>query len=401
MRILFLTFYYPPDLSAGSFRSQALVDCLLKRMSAQGQIHVVTTSPNRYASLENPAPEHEDCGAVTIDRIGLPSHRSGVIDQARAFTRFYREARRLTKGKSYDLVFATSSRLMTAFLGARVARRAACPLYLDIRDIFVDTVKDVFSGPAARLLLPILSAIESYTLRSASRVNLVSAGFGSYFGERYPELAYDYFTNGIDDDFLGGLPSRPSQQPGQALRVLYAGNIGEGQGLHRIVPPLAKAAEGKYEFIIVGDGGRRNALVEQVEKLGVTNVQVLPPVPRRELFQYYSDADVLFLHLNDHDAFAKVLPSKLFEYAATGKPMLAGVGGYAADFLRSEVTHCEVFRPCDAEAGWRALQALSLECRARPEFVEKFSRRRIMERMASSVLALPSQASSAASTSGD
>jgi len=32
------------------------------------------------------------------------------------------------------------------------------------------------------------------------------------------------------------------------------------------------------------------------------------------------DADVLFLHLNAYKAFEKVLPSKIFEYAATGRP---------------------------------------------------------------------------------
>ena len=46
--------------------------------------------------------------------------------------------------------------------------------------------------------------------------------------------------------------------------------------------------------------------------------------------------DVLFLHLNDYSAFRKVIPSKIFEYAATGKPIVAGVSGYAAEFLRHE-----------------------------------------------------------------
>ena len=100
----------------------------------------------------------------------------------------------------------------------------------------------------------------------------------------------------------------------------------------------------------------------------------------------YGEADVLFLHLNNYDAFTKVLPSKLFEYAATGKPMLAGVGGYAAEFLRRNVDNCGIFRPCDADGGLAALKGLTLGVRPRQEFVKAFSRSEIMSRMADTVL---------------
>ena len=46
---------------------------------------------------------------------------------------------------------------------------------------------------------------------------------------------------------------------------------------------------------------------------------------------------ILFIHLNAYPAFEKVLPSKIFEYAATGKPILAGVSGYSADFIRNNL----------------------------------------------------------------
>ena len=44
-------------------------------------------------------------------------------------------------------------------------------------------------------------------------------------------------------------------------RILYAGNLGEGQGLHKIIPESAKKLEGKFEFVIIGDGGMKNDLI--------------------------------------------------------------------------------------------------------------------------------------------
>ena len=46
MKILFLSYYYPPDLSAGSFRAEALISGLSKIKNID--IDLLTTFPNRY-----------------------------------------------------------------------------------------------------------------------------------------------------------------------------------------------------------------------------------------------------------------------------------------------------------------------------------------------------------------
>ena len=42
---------------------------------------------------------------------------------------------------------------------------------------------------------------------------------------------------------------------------------------------------------------------------------LINPVSRDELRIFYDQSDFLFLHLNDYQAFRKVLPSKIFELA--------------------------------------------------------------------------------------
>ena len=53
------------------------------------------------------------------------------------------------------------------------------------------------------------------------------------------------------------------------------------------------------------------------------------------------------MHLNDYPAFKKVIPSKIFELSCFNKPILAGVSGYAAEFIKSEIPDTYVFKPCD------------------------------------------------------
>ena len=43
MRILILSFYYEPDLCAGSFRTTALTNELKKKLSASDTLDIITT----------------------------------------------------------------------------------------------------------------------------------------------------------------------------------------------------------------------------------------------------------------------------------------------------------------------------------------------------------------------
>lgn len=384
MRILVLSFYYKPDLCAGSFRCTALIEELKKIKDCE--IEVVTTMPNRYSSFVADAPEVEKDNGLTIHRIALPSHRSGMLDQIKAFATYYMKARKIVATSDCDIVFATSSRLFTAFLGARIASDKNIPLYLDIRDIFVDTIKDVLSPKVAFLVKPFFSLIEKYTFKKAKRINLVSKGFSDYFSTRYPDSEYRFYTNGIDEEFLNLPLSGKNHTPrNKKVKVLYAGNLGEGQGLHNIIPKLAKELSARADFVIIGDGGRKSQL-ESALKDNIDNVTLLPPVNRVELIEQYLQADVLFLHLNDYPAFEKVLPSKIFEYAALGKPILAGVNGYAKMFLCDEVANAEVFYPANSSDAVCAFDKLILEYTSRQHFLNKYRRSTIMSEMAMDII---------------
>ena len=392
MKILVLSLYYRPDLSAGSFRTTALVRALLERGPADLQIEVITTLPNRYSTFQQDAAALETSHRLRIQRIALPAHRSDIRGQSRAFLRFAREALTHLPSGPFDLIFATSSRLMTAVLGAWVARRMRTPLYLDLRDIFADTIAELLPAPVTWPARFFFGAVESWTVRRARRINLVSPGFENYFRRRYGDLPLSFFTNGIDDEFLS-VPPRQLVRPAADRRIviLYAGNIGEGQGLHQILPELARSLRARARFVVIGDGGRRAAL--ETALAGTDNVQLQAPMSRADLLSAYEAADVLFLHLGAYTAFEKVLPSKVFEYAALGKPLLAGVAGYAAQFIRAEISNAAVFAPCDAAAGLAAFDSLRIEDQPRPDFVAKYARNGIMQRMADDVLSVASRRS--------
>ncbi|MBA6156300.1 glycosyltransferase family 4 protein [Tenacibaculum sp. S7007] len=387
MKILFLTFYYEPDLSAGSFRNTSLFKELLNHLNDDDELEVITTHPNRYDSFKAEAKDKEEIKeGVVVNRIKIPEHGSGIIGQVKSYKEFYFKALNLTKNKNYDLVYASSSRLFTAYLGAKIARKKKAKLYLDIRDIFRETITDLYKNKIINLGLNlVLKPIENYTFGRAGHINLVSKGFKSYF-KNYKKVKYSFFTNGIDELFLSLTTIYTVEKKDEVKTIVYGGNIGEGQGLDLIIPDIAKKLSETHKFQIIGDGGARAKLEERLKANNVENVEMIGPVSRNELIDYYQKADYLFLHLNRHKAFERVLPSKLFEYGTFNKPIIAGVDGYAKEFLKENMSNLILFEPTNTEELYNKLMNYIYKNEERIEFKKNFNREEINKRMTESII---------------
>ena len=383
-KILYLSFYFEPDLCAGSFRNSPLARELAKQVKGKATVDIITTVPNRYSSFSAEAPQDESEDNLRIRRIKLPLHKSGFVDQIKAFYKYYREVKKMVKGNDYDLVFASSSRLFTAYLGYRIASRRKIPLYLDIRDIFTDTLNDVITNSLIKFfLLPLLRRIEASVFGYASHINLISEGFTGYFS-KYSNPKYSYYTNGIDQEFVQA-SSFEELLPPYPITITYAGNIGESQALHKIIPKVALELGEGFRFRIIGDGGARHLLENKIRNLGLTNVFLEKPVKRSEVINIYKQSHYLFIHLSDSPAFEKVLPSKIFELDAFPRPIIAGVNGFAKEFILSEVSNTILLEPCNYNEFVFQIRNNEFKVVKRGEFIEKHSRKVINANIAKSI----------------
>lgn len=395
MKILVLSFFYPPDLGAGSFRTEALVDALQDKLFSDKKdctIYVLTTIPNRYKSISINAQDFEKNNGVIIKRVRLSSIGIGKLAQ---FWNFFLYAKFVifeVKKFEFDIVYATSSRLMTGFLGAVVARKLRVPLYLDIRDLITDVLPEIYKRKfTQRLICKILNRIEIFTFSRANIINVVSPGFIDRVKNVDKNKKISTYTNGIDLYYLNSNIFKKNYDNPIPL-VVYAGNIGIGQGLEFIIPESAKNLDGIVRFKIIGDGVCRGELERRLKKLNVTNVELIPPVEREKLIQFYKDADILFLHLNNLTSFLKVIPSKIFEYGAIDKPIVAGVQGCSRDFLLNEIGDVELFNSCDSKGMIKSIKN-TLEKKYinninHAEFRIKFSRKEIMNNMSDDIIQL-------------
>ena len=390
-RILLLSFYHPPDVTPGAFRIKSILKELARNNNEDLEIDLITTEPNRYTSFNKDYKSTEDTEDyppyVKVHKIKIPQNHNKLSLQIIGFIIYAFGAIKFASKKKWDLIFATSSRLMTAFLSALIAKFKNVDLFLDIRDLFSDTAHHVFSGFFLNAIFPFIKLIESWTFKNANHINIVSPGFYSFIKKINPRASIYEHTNGVDEIFLKH-DFADNVIRNERLKILYAGNIGACQNLESVIPQIAKKTESFADFFVIGDGGRKTKLIEEANKLRCKNLKITGHVSREELINHYTEANILFLNLSELDCFKRVLPSKMFEYGATGKPILAGVTGSAEKFLRSNVPWAYIFAPSSVSACLESLEHLRKELKiydAR-DFKQKFSRKEISSQLANRII---------------
>jgi len=277
--------------------------------------------------------------------------------------------------------------LLTAYLGYYIAHKINKPLYIDIRDIFYENIQNIINNKIIKyVVLQLIKKIENVVFNYARHINLISEGFVSYF-EIYKCKSFSFFSHGIDDDFLQLRRSERSTK-NDKYKIIYAGNIGEGQGLENIIPSAAELLQDNYSFAVFGDGGTKAKLQREIKKRNLLNVEINDPIDRKKLKEVYCDADFLFIHLNNYWAFKKVLPSKIFELAAYDKPIIAGVTGFSYHFIEKYIPNVILFESCDLKDMIKKLKSYSYKNEYRTQFVKHFQRDIINVQMAHSIISV-------------
>jgi hypothetical protein len=391
VRFILFSYYYPPDLSAGSFRAIALVNALSREITDLDSLHIITTHTNRYKDFRVKTEDFEKNKNVNIYRIKVPSSHGGIAFQAFSYLFYALKSSMICFQIKPDFIIGTSSRLMTGVLSAFQACIYRCKYYLDIRDIFSESFSDIYfknSKVMRSIFKKFFLVIEKNILSRAAGVNVVAKSFCEYFTINGLNTdQWSTYSNGVDEDFFNISLAKKKPHSGK-VTVLYAGNIGLAQGLASIIPEIAMRLKDNYRFQIIGDGSERFLLEENIKRYSLTNIDIIKPMPRKELIEYYKRTDVLFLHLSDVPAFKRVLPSKIFEYSVLGKPIIAGISGYSRIFLEKNVPHSLVFKPGDLEEclnSFAQLKSISIDIDYINQLKIKYARKNIMINLATKI----------------
>ncbi|GAA4779093.1 WcaI family glycosyltransferase [Stakelama sediminis] len=242
-----------------------------------------------------------------------------------------------------DLVFTVAPSLIAAPLAWLAARLSGAKCWLHVQDFEIEAAFATGLVSKGGLVARIADTFERWTLHRFDRVSSISAQMCATLIAKGVTVERVYqLRNWADIDAI-----QPSDAPSPFRSewsidtphvALYSGNIANKQGIE-IVLEAAKLLRHRSDltFVVCGDGPNRARLIEA--SADVPNIQFHDLQPRERLNALLSLATV---HLLPQlaDAADLVLPSKLTNMLASGRPVVATAA--VGTGLANEIEGCGI-----------------------------------------------------------
>ncbi len=336
MKILIFTQHYPPDLGAQSFRIEALVEALIKR---EHHVSIITSRPHRYDIQENiKFKEYEKHTNLEVFRIKGGKKNDTFLRRPLnyltfMFNSFLCSLKIKFNTLENNLILATSPPITAAVAALIVCMLKKEKFVLEVRDLWPDTLIElaIFKN---KLIIRLLKYIEKTLYQRADLIISVTQDIKNKIIKKgISENKIKVFTNGLDKDFVLDNSIKEIKKeirkkynlPENSFIISYIGNIGISQRLEILIEAAKKYIDKNIVFLFVGDGLEKKKILKlskdnHVEK----NVIFIPPLPREKVKEIYELTDILFLQLRKLPVFEGAIPSKIFEYLGSGKPIIYG-----------------------------------------------------------------------------
>ncbi len=229
--------------------------------------------------------------------------------------------------RSWDAVLAVCPLLQSGLMPALLARRQKIPFIFHVQDLQLDAARDlaILRQP---VLLGIMEQLERFLFTRAQAVTTISRAMAARIQEKgVPRARLHFLPNWAD---LENITPGPRQNPlrrelglDAEIVVLYAGNMGEKQGLEVILDAAVLTREHpNIRYLCAGAGAARERLMAQARRLALDTVRFLP-LQGRDRFPLLLAAADIHLVVQKHRASDLVMPSKLGNILAAGRPFIA------------------------------------------------------------------------------
>ncbi|GAB3716147.1 GNAT family N-acetyltransferase [Mariniluteicoccus flavus] len=339
MKIGILTQWYAPEPGPAQ-----LPTMLAQQLRWLGHdVQVVTGFPNyptgRIMDGYRVRPfTDEEVDGVRIRRVALyPSHDASAVKRLANYGSFAVSATVFGSPvlRDCDAVWVNYSPI-TLILPMVANRLRRIPQMCHVLDLWPDTLyasgvapQGLAGAAADRLLHAWCGAMYAMS----ARVAYISPGVGPVLASRgvareklryIPMWADEKVFHPSSSDMRAELGIDP-----QSLVVLYAGALGQAQGLETLVDACREVRDPSYVCVIAGSGTEEEALRAHASDL--PHVRFIGRVPQERMTQLCATADINFVGLRGHEASRITMPSKTQAGLAAGKPLLVSAEGDVAE----------------------------------------------------------------------
>lgn len=334
MNILIITQHFPPE--RGAVRRLAEFSRHFVRNGLN--VSVLTAMPNYPDGI---VPEKYRGHFFYVEEIdGVKVYRSYVLPASNRFpgrrmigfvifmlTALINSLR--IKG-NFDLILASSPPVTTPVIGWFVSKLRRKPLIIEIRDLQPESSEE-FGNLRSSFLTRMLKKLMHGLYRRADHVVTATDGITNYL--QRIGLAPDRVTtikSGVGSEFLQADSNGVRRRFGweNKFLVLYAGTLGWAHSLEAVIEAARHLVDQPdIHFVFAGEGQKRQALEGMVRDYGLKNVTFIGLQSLETIPFFLKASDVLVESLKEVPITQGTFPCKLFEYMASGRPIIFGSRG--------------------------------------------------------------------------
>jgi len=331
MRIIFFTDHFHPEPSAPA----AHVYERAKYWAEWGhEVTVVCSAPNFpegkiFQGYENKWRFVEFMGGVKVIRVKtfiMPNE--GFILRTLDYISYMFSALFFALfERKPEIVISTSPHLFVPVAGVLYSLINRVPHVIEVRDLWPASIVSVAGDGKKGFTYRLLEKLELWLYRKSTRIISLTYSFVEDMVTRgVPNEKIDVVVNGANLDLFSprGKDLKIIEKYGLSDRFVvgYLGTIGLAHGLINVINTAKLLRNEKVTFFFVGVGAAKQTLQDMVEIEKLDNVVFADRQNKEAMPAFLSACDVSLIHLKDADVFKTVIPSKIFEAAAMGLPVI-------------------------------------------------------------------------------
>jgi glycosyltransferase involved in cell wall biosynthesis len=256
-------------------------------------------------------------------------------DPRRGWNRYaFREACELIESEGISNVVTTSPPHSTQLIGLKIKKKYEAVNWIaDLRDPWTDIYYYKQFYPT-NISKKIDQTLEKRVLRKADRIITVGESLKSLFASKEEgiEKKMTILSNGFDEsDFKGIKIIKPSR-----VTLTYVGTLSDIYPIEGLLSSLKSYRSAGYDFTIRFVGSVSAKTKDLINScLPEAAVEFLPYVAHSEAIKFMLNSTMLILIIPSHQSNKGIITGKLFEYMASGRPILClgPVDGDAAKII--------------------------------------------------------------------
>jgi glycosyltransferase involved in cell wall biosynthesis len=315
------------------------------------------------------------------------------------------KARTIIRENNIESIVTTSPPHSTQLIGLQLKQEFNLHWLADLRDPWTEIYynQELFRTAFAKRKD---YKFEQACLKNADKIVVVSEDIKRHFGANSPEILtkIHVIPNGFDEaDFkiisiLNNVPpncnsgsnSQKISENNLGSKIIsYVGNLGEQYPVEGFLEAFSEIVKKDSDWKLQFVGNCHNGIKILVEKLNLSeSVVFIPYVNHAEAINYMINASVLLLIIPEIENNKGILTGKLFEYLATGNPIL-NIGpkdGDAATILKENAVSVTL-NPNEKQAITDfILNSISNQREVNSVSKNKFSRRNLTGKIAKLIL---------------